>query len=602
MADTFIKWQIQPLSRILFIFFAGNLLAESAGYTSIIYWLSIFILGLFLLFIKRSNKFGLLIGFFILLNGMLNFMVQKREIKKFITTYHILKILPEPSYKNGKVIIDAKLIGIFNEGKWAKTNGKARIEIELSKSMSLFTGDYLLVYGNIERPITNLFPKLFDYRSYLETIGIDYFLKTDERKIATINNSQFNLSKFAIQIRDRCIENIEQHNIKKDLLAVVSALILGTRSELDKQLIKDYTQCGIVHILAVSGLHVGLIYVAFLFLLNPFKKFLPKIVFVLSVIGFLWFYAILTGLSPSVVRASAMCTFIVIATTYNLKITNFNLLASVAFFMILFDASIWKQLGFQLSFAAVWSIFAFKPILDFGNKFKNWFIRNIYKAAALSFVAQLATFPLCSYYFGTFPSYFLLANLIAVPLSTLLTYLGISAMVLGSVPFLGFLLAKWLEIGISWMNSFAHFVSSLPYAIIQNIFISRNQAICLALFIFIFSMVFIHFNSIKLKLLLFCWLIFSVFQTSESYYTATNIQYFILSNTSKNQVIIIKGKKFIVVNLGKSKTFKYIDKSTLELANHLNLPSNSIVVIDSHSTNPTRKFYFRYLQKCVLAS
>ena len=601
MADTFIKWQIQPLSRILFIFFAGNLLAESFDYTSTIYWLSIFTLGLFLLFIKGSNKFGLLIGVFILLNGMLNFKVQKRVIDKFTTTYHILKILPEPNYKKNKVLVDANLIGTFRDGKWSKIDGKARIEIEFKNTISLYTGDYMLVHGIIERPTGTIFPILFDYSSYLETIGIDYFIKTDQRKIASISNSKFNLSKFAIQIRDRCIENIEQHNIQKDLLGVVSALILGTRSELDKQLIIDYTQCGIVHILAVSGLHVGLIYIAFLFLLNPFKKFIPKIAFVLLVTVFLWFYAILTGLSPSVVRAAAMCTFIVIATTYNLKITNFNLLASVAFFMILFDASIWKQLGFQLSFAAVWSIFAFKPILDFGNKFKNWFIRNICKAATLSLVAQLATFPLCSFYFGTFPSYFLIANLIAVPLSTLLTYLGISAMLLGNVPFLGFLLAKLLEMGISWMNSFAHFVSSLPYAIIQYIYISRNQAICAALFIFIFSMVIINFNNIRLKLLLYCWLIFSIFQTSESYYTATSLNYFVLSKGHKNQVIVVKGKNFIVLNLWKSKTFKYLDNSTLELAHHLNLPSNSIVVFDFNSKNPTRKFYFRYLQKCVLA-
>jgi competence protein ComEC len=125
------------------------------------------------------------------------------------------------------------------------------------------------LYDSITKPVDNLLPKIFNYKKYLQTIGIDYFVKTKVSRIHILKSNEFSFNKFAIQTRDKCIDNIRKHNLNKDELAVISALILGAKSDLDKQLIQDYTQSGIVHILAVSGLHVGLLYVAFLFLLKP---------------------------------------------------------------------------------------------------------------------------------------------------------------------------------------------------------------------------------------------------------------------------------------------------------------------------------------------
>jgi competence protein ComEC len=602
MADVWIKWSIQPLSRILLLFFIGNIFSETFNFPIYVLFFSFLLLVCLLLFVKRRNLSSVFLFSFIFISGMLNFTVQHRKIQNFSGSYHIFQLLPEPNIQGKKVILDAKIIGTFQNGTWKKATGKSRIEIDSCSRFVLDVGDYFILNDSITKPTVNLLPRIFDYSKYLQTIGIDYFVKTNVTRIHLLKCDELSFYKFAIQTRDKCIDNIKKHNINKNELTVISALILGAKSDLDKHLIQDYTQSGIVHILAVSGLHVGLLYIAFLFLLKPFKRILPTLFFVFLVLSFLWFYAFLTGLSPSVVRATAMCSFIVIATAYKLRITNFNLLASVAFFMLLFDVDVWKQLGFQLSFVAVWSIFAFKPLLDFGNNYRNWFVRNIIKASSLSIVAQAATAPLCLFYFGTFPVYFLMANLVAVPLSTALTYLGVTSMLLGSVPYLGFYLVKCLEFGVFMMNYFAHFVSALPSATIQHVFISKYVAICCAFMIFIFSTALIRFNIFKLKLVLFSFLLLSIIQTTEMFYTASKTEYYFLSKGSRTQVIVLKRNIFFVFVFWNYKNPNQLDNRILQFANSANIDKTDINIVDLSKLIPSRKYYFRYIGKCVLAS
>jgi competence protein ComEC len=602
MADVFIKWQIQPLSRILFLFFTGNLVAEFLAINLFHSIAVVCIFGISVFYCKDSTKVGLLLCLFIFFNGVLNFKLQSRKVEKLLGDYHFAQVLPEPSCKNSKVVFDVRLLASYVNCQWIKITGNSRVDFKATNIRNLEIGDYIFINGTIENPTNNSLPMLFDYGKYLHTNGIDYCIRADSNKLMSISNSNFNIHRIAIQTREKFINNIAQHNIRKDLLAVISALILGAKSELDRQLVSEYTQSGIVHILAVSGLHVGLLYIAFLFLLNPFKKLIPKSIFVLIVLSFLWFYAVLTGFSASVVRATAMCSFVLIATTFNLKITNFNLLASVAFFMICNDAFIWQQLGFQLSFVAVWSIFAFNSVLVAGNKFENWFLRNVIKAASLSLVAQLATTPLCLYYFGTFPSYFLIANLVAVPLSTFLTYLGVSAMILGNVPKLGFYLSKFLEKGISWMNDFVHFISSLPYSTINYLYLSAFEAICLALIIFCLSILSQRIQLIKINLILFFLLAFSFIQTFELLFEERKTKFFIVSRNDKTQIAIVKSRKCVVFNFWSRSALKILDNSIIQVLNHSNINNNKILYVDLSSISPSRNYYFRYLRKCVLAS
>lgn len=602
MADVLIKWSIQPLSRILILFFSGNILSETFNFPISISFICLLLLACLLFIVRKKSISNAFLFAFIFISGALNFNIQNRKIQIFSGSYHILKVLPEPSFKNNKVILDAKNIGTFQNGTWKKATGKSRIEIDSISNLVLDVGDYFLLNNSIAKPAVNLLPRIFDYNKYLQTIGIDYFVKTKANRIHIFKCDEFSLHKFAIQTRDKFINNIKKHNINKDELAVISALILGAKSDLDKQLIQDYTQSGIVHILAVSGLHVGLLYIAFLFLLKPFKRILPSLLYVFIVLSFLWFYAVLTGLSPSVLRATAMCSFIVVSSVYKLRITNFNLLASVAFFMLLYDAAVWKQLGFQLSYVAVWSIFAFKPILDIGNNYRNWFTRNIIKASSLSLVAQAATAPLCLFYFGTFPVYFLVANLIAVPLSTALTYLGVSAMLLGGVPYIGFCLVKFLEFGVFMMNSFAHLVSDLPSATIQHIFVSKYIAICYAFIIFIFSISIIRFNFLKLKLVLVSFLLLSIIQTTELFYSAVKTEYYIVSMGGRTQAIVLKRNFFLVLGFWNYRKLNHLDNRILQLAKCSNVDKTAINFVDLSRTIPTRKYYFRYIRKCVLAS
>jgi competence protein ComEC len=602
MVNSFIKWPIQPLARILILFFFGNLFSENFQIETVILFLTIFILACFLFLLKRNRFSGFLICIFIFLNGAINCKLQAKKANSIPGKFHLVKILPEPVFKDNKVFFDAELLETCKKGKWSKINGKARIEFNSMNDSLFSTNDYLIICDTIGVPPKPLFPNLFDYNKYLKNIGIYYYIRTHEERILTFKNNELNLFKFAIQTRESFIDNIKKHNIKADIIAVIGALILGARSELDKQIISDYTQSGIVHILAVSGLHVGLLYLAFIFMLQPFKKFLPKFFHLLIVLSFLWFYAILAGLSASIVRATIMCSIVAFASSFNLKNSNFNLLAAAAFLMLVIDNNIWKQLGFQLSFAAVWSIFAFNSVLDYGNKFKNWWLRNLIKASSLSIIAQLATSPLCLLYFGTFPTYFLFANLIAVPLSTLLTYLGIMAMVFGNIPFLGRLLAKTLEMGIGLMNNIAHFISNLPQAITNDIFISTPISILSIILIFCFSSLLTRFSTVRIQLVLICMILISSLQVVEMFNQSASTTLYILNNKDKSKAVFQKGKNIVIFNLWGSVDNKFINRTISNFAKALNLSRDKPIQIDISQKIPSKKYYIRYIRKCVLAS
>ena len=249
------------------------------------------------------------------------------------------------------------------------------------------------------------------------------------------------------------------------------ALLFGEKTELSKELSNKYTQAGIIHILDISGLHIALIYGIILWLTKPLQRLKKGKVYIFLVsLSVLWFYAILAGFSASIVRAAVMFSIIAFAKILNRQATIYNSLALSAMLLLLYNPNYLFDVGFQLSFAAVLSIVVFQPFVRKYSYSKYYVVRETKSLLLISLVAQIGVLPLTLYYFGQFPLLFLVANLIAIPLSSIILVLGLVL-----IPF-NFLLPKvavYLSILVNSlidvMNNFTAWIVQFDAFIIKNI-------------------------------------------------------------------------------------------------------------------------------------
>lgn len=342
-------------------------------------------------------------------------------------------------------------------------------------------GDEFLFYGEIQ-PFRNMGnPDDFDYVRYMYNqnfVGSVYVSSDAYKRIGEVSS---NFKYQALRCRQAILDFYKALDLKETEYAVLSALTLGYQNELSDDLKQGFRTTGTVHVLSVSGLHVGIIYVMMAFLLGfvhrNSKYYWIKPVLIILL---LWGYAFITGLPPSVVRASAMLSVFCVSEIVGRKSFSIHALFIAAFFILLVNPFSLFDIGLQLSFMSVLSILYLHPKMSGLIKIENKYIRYIWQMFALSIVAQLATFPICLYYFGTFPTYFFIANLIIVPVVSLIMYAagGIVFAKMLSFAFsdfsyyLYYLPVKLLQALISFMTYAIHLFEQLPFALLQNVKVS----------------------------------------------------------------------------------------------------------------------------------
>ena len=290
--------------------------------------------------------------------------------------------------------------------------------------------------------------------------------------------SRKGLTFYSENIRSYLVSELEKHNIKGDALAIICAMTLGTKEHLDDDLRQSYASSGAIHILAVSGLHVGIVYLLLSRLLrsmlrrNRFKLY--TLAFILIV---LWIYAFLTGLSPSVLRACTMFSFLAIGRISERPTNIYNTLAASAVFLLILEPKLLFSLSFQLSYLAVFGIVYLQPRIFRWIYVQNRILRWFWEITAASLAAQIATFPMSLHYFGQFPNYFILTNWIAIPLATSILVLGLSFFLFHWTP--------WISDGIAWqlksltdlLNWGIRGIESLPGSLTQGINCSFEASI-----------------------------------------------------------------------------------------------------------------------------
>lgn len=348
-----------------------------------------------------------------------------------------------------------------------------------SLSSRIQMGEELWVRSRISPPVSARNFDEFDYARYLIRKGISgtgfvasghwQFSECRKEKegIATV------LYRLAASYRTQ-IENLYRRlGIEGDELAVLSALTLGDKTDLSESVRESYSVAGVSHVLALSGLHIGLLYALAFFLLRPLLLGgqSGRVLRSLLLILLLWLFAFFTGLSPSVVRSAAMFSIWALADLCGRQSFSLNTLALTAWLMLLVRPVWLFDVGFQLSFAAVLSILLFQPFLYRLCPVRHRAGTYLWGLVSVSVVAQLGTAPLVLFYFSRFSTHFLLTNLLVVPLVTLILYAAVVLLLLTPMSGLQAVAAVGLERMLRMLNLLVRWVEQLPYASVDGIWL-----------------------------------------------------------------------------------------------------------------------------------
>lgn len=421
----------------------------------------------------------------------------------------------EEKNKTYKAVV--KITKGFRQKEYAKASGKAILYIDknIQSIEKLNYGDIFFIKNKLKSLEFKHLPGTFNYKLFLERKGIThqaYITKSDI--ILTDKNNGNPVISSAFFIRNNIILNLEKY-LKPNDLAFAKGLMFGDKSDIRPEVLNDFQKTGTAHILAVSGLHTGILFLVLssvlFFLKNSGKSLYLKTFLIL--LG-LWFFALLTGFSASVSRAALMFSVIQLAKCLKRHTYIFNTIAFSAFVLMVSNPNVIYDVGFQLSYAAVLSIVTFYPKFKELFQPSDWMLDKVWSLAAVSIAAQLGTFPLSLYYFHSFANSFLISNLLIIPYIGIMLILLINLAIFSFIPFLAKPLAWIFSAYSSWIQKVADFISHLSFSSINEIYIHKIQLIILLAFIVFMGYYLYHYSQKRMAhlnyLMLFAILYMSV--------------------------------------------------------------------------------------------
>lgn len=499
------SWNQFPFVRILIPFVIGVYVAILTGCP--MFWLTyvfgflVLIYVLTVLFVYRRIAYrnrwvsGPLVFIVLLFFGyqwaiLKSVSVPDRPINFAGPDYFLVQLSDDPVQKQNSYQVEAKLLAQAGNQDSLYYSGQALIYFEKDTLVDdLHYGDQLMIYTTIQKVTNPGNPGEFDYRRFLKLKGIvvQAYVKTSHWQKMGSGSGNIVVSR-SKRIRRYFLEVLKSSGIKGDELSVASAILLGFDDYLDPDQKRQFSGAGAMHILCVSGLHVGIIALVLSYVLrflnqNRHSRLLKMVILIFSI----WMYAAITGLSPSVMRAATMFSFISIGNSFRRRISIYNMLAVSAFLLLLLDPFMLMAVGFQLSFLAVSGILLlYKPIYGI-LVFDHYLPDKIWQITVVSLSATLATFPLSLYYFNQFPNLFLVTNLIAIPASFLIVFLGTVLIAFSFIPLLSRLLGVILSWLLKGLNFSVELIEGLSFSTSKGINISYVEMLLLMLLITFFA-------------------------------------------------------------------------------------------------------------------
>ena len=471
--------QRTPFFRLLLPLIAGIVFFQFAGFSAVLSGALLFfvLLSVSLNYIFKNPslqyRFRWLFGFSVylsifLIGYVLSEFHGRRSEFRFEGEKGLcyVEILEAPVLKEKSVLCRVETLNFTDSlGVIHAAKGNALLYVARdSASEILQSGDRLMLETTFRKPDGVMNPEGFDYATYLarQGYGATAYVDADHWKKADRNTS-FSIFWLAEKVQKSLLNVFKSFGIEGDEYAVLAALTLGSKDALHPELRQNYTTSGGMHILAVSGLHVGVIYLVISFLLRFMDK-KPKLRFLklFFILLFLWSYAFITGLPPSVIRATSMFSLVAIGSALLRRSQIYNTISVAAFLMLLYNSNYLYDVGFQLSFSAVVSIVYFQPLIAKWFYTKNKILKWTWDLTAVSLAAQIGTAPLSVFYFHQFPNYFLLTNLIAIPFATLIIYFAVALFVVSPIPLLSDAIAFLLKLFLKILNGSISFIHDLP--------------------------------------------------------------------------------------------------------------------------------------------
>lgn len=401
----------------------------------------------------------------------------------------IVESVPEVRGKTFRAEVRVDVQRLSN-GNWKRIDRNILLSwMPDSLSKPLACGDSVCFYAKVSYPFSEKELTRFDYGDYLLRKSISRTALTYAGNWrCTGKPRSLSVSQLAKVCQQQVVDVYRSWGFDQDVQAVVSALTIGEKTDLTPELKAMYSAAGVSHVLALSGLHVGILSCILLWLFYPltYLKHGRKILAFL-VVCLLWLFAFISGLSSSVVRAVVMYSLYTFASFCSEeRFSGMHSLVLAAFLMLIYNPFFLFDISFQLSFTAVFSILAFYPLFSRWLCIKNCVLRYVWNTLSLSVSAQLGTLPFILYYFGSFPTYFLLANLIVVILAGGILMLTLVALCVASVPMVGSTVMTLLEWCTSVLNESTRWVQQLDGSQITSVYLSSSQACLLTAVIICF--------------------------------------------------------------------------------------------------------------------
>lgn len=474
------------------------------------------------------------------------------------------------------------------------TNTVDRILLNIRKdslNKEISVSNVIYVKTKLQKINKPLNPYQFDYQGYLNKQQIHYQTTIGSNELRVIKKT-IRLRLLAHNIRKKIQLSLKKNGFKADELAIINAILLGQRKDISKNLMQNYAKAGAIHILAVSGLHIGILLLLLNFVFSPlefFKK--SKVLKIILVIILLWMYAFLAGLSASIVRAVTMFTAISIGGFINKKTSTVHSLFISIFILLLVNPSYLFSVGFQLSYLAVFSIVHFYPLFIEIYQPKNKVLRYFWSIFTVSLAAQIGILPISLYYFHQFPSLFFISSMVIIPFLGLILGIGIVVILLALTNLLPIPISQFFSWVIQQMNIFISFIAKQEMFLFKHIHFSFWMLFVSYIFILAFYFLWKKPNPFKIVAVLVSIILFQTVLIFEKHQIETSNE-FIVFNKSKTRLIVQRTKKnatvytekplknnYIIANYSIGKGLK--NQTIKPLKNLYSFGGKTILVIDS---------------------
>lgn len=586
------KLRSAPFLRLLVPFIGGIILGDSCPpeqkwfYLGAAIFFSSILLFCTTLSYKREALFGVFLFSTLLYLGIfiatdLKYRPQPLPEGEYFAVIHEFPLEKEKSFRAVVRLTEPK---IFVLAYFEKSEAISKAE---PGTIVWFRGEPELLQktGN---------PYDFDYQTYAIRNGIGHriYLKANNFHILKAEKSM-NLLERSLIVRDRLLKIIENCGLKGEVFHLVSSISLGAREELEPETTQSFAKTGVIHVLAVSGMNVAIIFVVLDLMLRFLKRKRGGIfLYGLIILAAVWGYALVTGMSASVLRAAAMFTFIVIGKNMSRHPNIYNTLAASAFVLICFNPSLVYDVGFQLSYAAVFSIVYFHPFIYGMLYFKYWIPNQIWGLLTVSAAAQIGTIPFLLHYFHQFPTWFLLANLLVIPLVSVILYLAFIVFVVAPiVPYLGILITHVLDWAGQAMLFSVHFVERLPYSVLDGLYPSDLTLFLMVLFVILISLFIVYKSRTALICALSSMIILLIFKNISIYQQLALKEVVVFNIPGKTLIALTSDRKTIWLTTDKNCNAEKLKYYTKPYEGFRGIKKSSIICMSDYSNIKTNGFF-----------